>query len=61
VMSKEHSFMFPRVLVYFTLCMSSLEFCTLNALGSCIMSFSFFASCVAVLYLGLFFQLSIGS
>jgi hypothetical protein len=36
VILNEHSFMLPCVLVSFSLCMSSLEFCMLNALGGCI-------------------------
>jgi hypothetical protein len=39
VISNEHSFMFPCVLVSFSLIMSSVELHILNVLGSCIKFF----------------------
>jgi hypothetical protein len=36
--------------------MSSSEFCMLKALGICLIFFTCFSKCVAILYLGLFFS-----
>jgi hypothetical protein len=40
--------------------MSASELCTLNALGNCMVCLSSYAKCVASLYPGLFFQLTMG-
>jgi hypothetical protein len=53
--------MFPRVFVSFSLCMSPLEICMLNALGSCIMSVSLFVSCLDVTVSGAVLPVEYGS
>jgi hypothetical protein len=60
VMLNEHSFIFSWVFITFNLFMSSVELHILNVLGSYIVFFKCFVSCVAVLYAEIFFQLTIG-
>jgi hypothetical protein len=52
--------MLECVFVCFRLCISVSEFCTLNALGSCMVYFSNFTKYPANLYPGLFIQLTMG-